>query len=63
MLCYCNQLIQKDWLRSILKDYEDINLDDGFKSKSFHDGKVFSSSFALLDTLIHTIIPFRHSWV
>lgn len=30
-----------EWLRSILKDYDDINLDDGFKSKSFHDGKAF----------------------
>jgi len=30
-----------DWLRSITKDYSDINLDDGFKSKSFSDGKAF----------------------
>lgn len=30
-----------EWLRSVTKDYSDINLDDGFKSKSFSDGKAF----------------------
>jgi len=30
-----------EWLKSITAGYKDINLDDGFKSKSFHDGKAF----------------------
>jgi len=30
-----------DWLRSVLKDYGDINLDDNYKSLSFQDGKVW----------------------
>lgn len=30
-----------EWLRGITKDYDDINLDAGFKSASFHDGKAF----------------------
>jgi len=30
-----------EWLKSVTSSYEDINLDDGFKSKSFSDGKVF----------------------
>jgi hypothetical protein len=29
-----------EWLRSVTKDYADINLDDGFKAGSFHNGKV-----------------------
>jgi hypothetical protein len=32
-----------EWLKTITKDYDDINLDDGFKSKSFHEGKVCSA--------------------
>jgi len=30
-----------EWLRSVTAGYKDINLDDAWKSKSFHDGKVF----------------------
>jgi hypothetical protein len=30
-----------EWLRSVLKDYGDINLDDNYKSHSFQDGKVW----------------------
>jgi len=30
-----------EWLRQVTASYQDINLDDGFKSKSFQDGKVW----------------------
>lgn len=30
------------WVRTTLKDYDDINLKDGFKSDAFRNGKVFA---------------------
>jgi hypothetical protein len=42
-----------EWLRSVTKDYDDVNLDDGFKAKSFHNGKVCTS--IIIFNLCHSL--------
>lgn len=42
------------WLKDKLGDYDDINLDNGFKSESFHNGAFPSSTPLLLLLLLLT---------